>query len=241
LGLLPANEGFIAAQPVYNSDSAVIGVAVIKMGFGFIEDRFDQFGHGIIMLSPDQVVFATNYRPWLFNTTRLKVITDSSLQYNKTSIAQFPFDLSKNKLVSDKKTYLVINNHVGDADWQIISLCPKDPDYPIQDYLIKLTLIFIFSVLILFTIILVLIINIRLRHNAQKALKINEEDLETTLNSLADAVIAADLNGFVTRMNPVAQTFTGFKIQKQKENISAKLFFSKIRKIIKRYKFPIAT
>ncbi len=38
-----------------------------------------------------------------------------------------------------------------------------------------------------------------------------EEGLKTTLNSIGDAVIATDTEDFITRMNPVAETLTGWK------------------------------
>jgi len=39
-----------------------------------------------------------------------------------------------------------------------------------------------------------------------------EEDLRVTLDSIGDAVIATDASGRVTRMNPVAQTITGWQL-----------------------------
>jgi len=52
---------------------------------------------------------------------------------------------------------------------------------------------------------------------AQKALKESKENLRITLNSIGDAVIATDLNGLITGMNPVAESLTGWK---EKESIS---------------------
>lgn len=45
---------------------------------------------------------------------------------------------------------------------------------------------------------------------AEAALRSNEENLRITLNSIGDAVIATDEQGQVRRMNPVAQTLTGW-------------------------------
>jgi PAS domain S-box-containing protein len=51
---------------------------------------------------------------------------------------------------------------------------------------------------------------IRSRQAAVK-LQRNEENLRTTLDSIGDAVIATDTSGRVVRMNPVAETLTGWR------------------------------
>lgn len=48
---------------------------------------------------------------------------------------------------------------------------------------------------------------------SQRALADNERNLATTLNSIGDAVLATDLLGRVTRMNPVAEQLTGWHLQ----------------------------
>ena len=47
----------------------------------------------------------------------------------------------------------------------------------------------------------------------ENLLKEREQDLEVTLTSIGDAVIATDEQGLVTRMNPVAQALTGWAIE----------------------------
>lgn len=50
------------------------------------------------------------------------------------------------------------------------------------------------------------------RNIAEQALKENERNLTITLNSIADAVIATDAEGNITRMNPVAEVLTGWPL-----------------------------
>lgn len=46
---------------------------------------------------------------------------------------------------------------------------------------------------------------------AESVAREQEENLRITLNSIGDAVIATDTEGFITRMNPVAEQLTGWK------------------------------
>lgn len=48
------------------------------------------------------------------------------------------------------------------------------------------------------------------RKQAEDLLRDQEEKLAVTLNSIGDAVIVTDVNGNITRMNPVAETMTGW-------------------------------
>ena len=48
--------------------------------------------------------------------------------------------------------------------------------------------------------------------SAESFLRHNEESLRITLDSIGDAVIATDMAGLITRMNPVAQNLTGWSL-----------------------------
>lgn len=51
------------------------------------------------------------------------------------------------------------------------------------------------------------------RHEAQRTLRENEENLRITLQSIGDAVISVDTQARITRMNPVAQQLCGWDIE----------------------------
>ena len=54
--------------------------------------------------------------------------------------------------------------------------------------------------------------DITARKLAEQALRESEENLAITLQSIGDAVIATDAGGLVTRMNPVAERMTGWRL-----------------------------
>ena len=54
------------------------------------------------------------------------------------------------------------------------------------------------------------------RRQAEDRIRIKEEKLRITLQSIGDAVIATDVNGLVVRMNPVAEQLTGWKLTEAK-------------------------
>ncbi|MDH5570176.1 MAG: PAS domain-containing protein [Gammaproteobacteria bacterium] len=57
-----------------------------------------------------------------------------------------------------------------------------------------------------------------------KELLHQEQDLRITLNSIGDAVIATNSEGLITRMNPVAQTLTGWNINDAKDKPITSVF-----------------
>ena len=60
---------------------------------------------------------------------------------------------------------------------------------------------------------------------ANKKLENEKEHLKTTLDSIGDAVIATDLSGNVTRMNPVAEKLTGWKLGDSDQRPIEEVFF----------------
>ena len=63
-----------------------------------------------------------------------------------------------------------------------------------------------FNVMLLFVILVVLVSG---RRNSERRLREQRGWLEVTLSSIADAVIATDLDGLITFMNPAAEAMTG--------------------------------
>lgn len=60
--------------------------------------------------------------------------------------------------------------------------------------------------------------------NSEEQIRIREKYLSTTLNSIGDAVIATDNHGKITRMNPVAENLTEWKLTDAKGEKLTKVF-----------------
>ncbi|MEY2953307.1 MAG: hypothetical protein RLZZ401_1394, partial [Pseudomonadota bacterium] len=63
---------------------------------------------------------------------------------------------------------------------------------------------------------LVLAHDVTERHRAEEKLRLSEENLAITLQSIGDAVIATDTTGAITRMNATAERLTGWSFAKAK-------------------------
>ncbi|MEH2204530.1 MAG: ATP-binding protein [Nostoc sp.] len=63
-----------------------------------------------------------------------------------------------------------------------------------------------------------------LKHRLERELRENRDQLATLLNSMSDAVIAANEQGKITFMNPAAETLTGWQQKDALGNEAAKIF-----------------
>jgi PAS domain S-box-containing protein len=72
--------------------------------------------------------------------------------------------------------------------------------------------------------ILTMLIDITKRKNAEHALKISEQRWSTTLSSIGDAVIATDVDGKITFLNPVAEQLTGWTLNEANQKPIKQIF-----------------
>lgn len=77
-----------------------------------------------------------------------------------------------------------------------------------------------------FTLIFGLLIHseVRRRREAEQTLRRSEEHIATVLESITDAVLAVDAGGRITRMNPVAESLTGWRIAEARGRPGCEVF-----------------
>lgn len=73
-------------------------------------------------------------------------------------------------------------------------------------------LVFLVFFILLAALTVVLAFMLKMQKKAEEELRNSEENLRITLNSIGDAVIATDMQGVITRMNPVAERLTGWHL-----------------------------
>jgi diguanylate cyclase (GGDEF)-like protein/PAS domain S-box-containing protein len=64
----------------------------------------------------------------------------------------------------------------------------------------------------------------KLRKKAENDIREREENLSITLNAIGDAVITTDEHGLITRMNPVAESLTGWALNDAKGGLLTEVF-----------------
>jgi len=67
-------------------------------------------------------------------------------------------------------------------------------------------------------------VDITRRHQVEAQLRHSDQDLAVTLQSIADAVIATDVGGRITRMNPAAERLTGWPLAEARLQPLARVF-----------------
>jgi PAS domain S-box-containing protein len=80
-----------------------------------------------------------------------------------------------------------------------------------------------------------------IQHEYIQEIRTNEENLRITLNSMGDAVIATDTRGRITRMNPIAEKITGWKLSESTGKKLGEIFITIGSGTRERLKDPVGT
>lgn len=116
---------------------------------------------------------------------------------------------------------LTVKEAVGDANWPVLkphleaAFTGKTTSFDIlfasnEDRMTSITYAPLIESKGVVTLVIAFILDIHARYQSERELRISEENLRITLNSIGDAVIATNTDGCVTRMNPIAEKLTGW-------------------------------
>ncbi|MBM7555716.1 PDC sensor domain-containing protein [Halanaerobacter jeridensis] len=67
VGKTSKQRGFYFSSPVRNNDNKIVGVAVIKIDLQELDSILNEFDSKVVLLSPQKIVFATNFADYLYN------------------------------------------------------------------------------------------------------------------------------------------------------------------------------
>ena len=191
---------------------------VIKSGLGPVDHLLEDFGAPVALVSPEGVVFASNRPEWLFRLSRqplsqteMERLTESR-QFADQPLQGLPggLNLVAGFVTLDGERHGVMGAPVGIADsdgrsWQLLSAHNFQAAYPAT------LMLGVAAAIAAMTLILSLyLLGRHARAELEREASANREYLATTLNSIGEAVIAADTGGKVRHMNPVAEQLTGW-------------------------------
>jgi two-component system, cell cycle sensor histidine kinase and response regulator CckA len=233
LGVTTFERGLYSSAPVYHyRDDRPAGVLVIKSGLEPIDHMLADFGERAAMVSPEGAVFAADRPEWLFRLSRQPLSEGErarlleSRQFADQPLEGLPggLNLAEAFLQIDGKRFGVVRVPVGIEGpgghaWEVLSVHNFQGAYPTS------LMLGVMAAIIAMTTILALYHSSRqARAELQRETSANKEYLATTLNSIGEAVIAADIGGCVRHMNPAAERLTGWPLMEAAGKPLAEVF-----------------
>lgn len=188
VGVTTYERGIYLGKPVYKDGSEeIIGVAVIKLGLEEFDDLIKDFKGYAALISPDNVIFASNNKDWLFKTIgqtdneELERINKSK-QYGDKKLTKLDVDLNGKEHLFNGENYGVEKTTTIIPGWELLALFEHSelpPLSPVQSYLLLIGLLI---ELILIIAAIILFVNITKRKEVENVLKDERRALEATVN-----------------------------------------------------------
>lgn len=218
VGITTGVRGIYCSSPIRKGDTT-IGVVVIKLSMDYIDTVLNKLDDKVLLFSPDNIVFATNETDWLYGVpdelfdSTIHIVKKSQ-QFNLDDLKPLPFLVNyiEKQATIDHKNFLIEHGEIVSSSWYMIMLSEVDPDFPLDKHLIKNIIITFSLVVVLMLIIAILLLIINRKKRIEKRIRQHRENLNITLQSIGEGVIATNIDGIIKEINPAALKLTGYAI-----------------------------
>lgn len=179
LGVTTGLRGLYFSTPVFGPDHAAVGVVVVKVGIGSIENILIGHDTPIFLVSPDGVIFASNRKDLLYHY--VLPLTDAAIgqiqaskQFGDMALKPFPALLTgRSQVVFEDETFYVSRRTIL-SNWSIVALVKGGPNFVINKN-VAFLLMGLFALMTAIIAILATVIHARKR--AELALRESEAQL----------------------------------------------------------------
>ncbi|MFO7818808.1 MAG: diguanylate cyclase [Halanaerobacter sp.] len=212
VGKVSQERGFYFSKPV-RKDGRILGVLVIKIDLKKIDRILQEFDNKVILLAPEDVVFASNSSEFLYKSfTRKKAETISRVelkeQFGIEESVPLQRDFSKDKVKIREQNYLYKESALNITGWSLVIFNPVRSFFYSSGNR-ELFFIICSVILLLGFIIILLLINHFYRKKLEKKLRKFSKAVEQSPVS----VIITDLEGTIEYVNQQFERVTGYQTQ----------------------------
>ena len=210
VGKTSQERGFYFSSPV-KKDDEILGVLVLKIDLQKIDRILDNFDKKVVLLSPQKIVFATNFSDFLYKSfvrNKESSIDNKQIQeqFGLESLTPLQIEFLNHRVKMKGQKYLYKESTLNVSDWSLVAF--KEINSFFYGTGTKELFLLISSVVLLLgVIIVILLINRFYRIKLEKKLK----KFSKTVEQSPLSVIITDLDGMIEYVNKRFEEVTGYQ------------------------------
>lgn len=210
VGKTSQERGFYFSSPV-KKDDEILGVLVLKIDLQKIDRILDNFNKKVVLLSPQKIVFATNFSDFLYKSfvrNKESSIDNKQIQeqFGLESLTPLQIEFLNHRVKMKGQKYLYKESTLNVSDWSLVAF--KEINSFFYGTGTKELFLLISSVVLLLgVIIVILLINRFYRIKLEKKLK----KFSKTVEQSPLSVIITDLDGMIEYVNKRFEEVTGYQ------------------------------
>ena len=210
VGQTSQERGFYFSSPV-KKDDEILGVLVLKIDLQKIDRILDNFNKKVVLLSPQKIVFATNFSDFLYKSfvrNKESSIDNKQIQeqFGLESLTPLQIEFLNHRVKMKGQKYLYKESTLNVSDWSLVAF--KEINSFFYGTGTKELFLLISSVVLLLgVIIVILLINRFYRIKLEKKLK----KFSKTVEQSPLSVIITDLDGMIEYVNKRFEEVTGYQ------------------------------